>query len=178
VLVSVPELLRILESVMSSGSGDQIARLRERARGYVEQLDGRNFNQLVDDRIPCPLLVDGRCSVYAVRPLVCRGYNSTSADACRVAQSDATARVPIFALLKDVTDGATVGAAQSLRAAGLNDAMVDLGSALQIALAEEAPALDDLLQRDSGLGAAENRRWAADLWNQVRETARSIGVSV
>ncbi len=32
---------------------------------------------------PCPFLVEDRCSVYAARPLACRGWNSTDADACR-----------------------------------------------------------------------------------------------
>lgn len=31
---------------------------------------------------PCPLLQDGRCSVYAARPLPCRAWASFDADAC------------------------------------------------------------------------------------------------
>jgi Fe-S-cluster containining protein len=178
VLVSIPELVRILQTVASAFSEDQVARLRERTRAYGEQLDGRDFNALVDDRIPCPLLVEGCCSVYEDRPLVCRGYNSTSVEACRAAERNATALVPIFALLKDVTDGATVGVAQQLSAAGLNDALVDLGTALQIALAEDSTALPKLIQQDDCLAAAENRRWTADLWTRVRETAISIGVKL
>jgi hypothetical protein len=33
--------------------------------------------------VPCALLVDGRCSVYSVRPLLCRGYLSTDREGCR-----------------------------------------------------------------------------------------------
>jgi hypothetical protein len=31
---------------------------------------------------PCPLLVMGRCSVYAQRPLICRAYGSTEGLPC------------------------------------------------------------------------------------------------
>jgi Fe-S-cluster containining protein len=31
---------------------------------------------------PCVFLADGRCSIYEVRPLVCRGYNSLSRERC------------------------------------------------------------------------------------------------
>ncbi len=35
--------------------------------------------------IPCALLVDGACSVYAARPAACRKYYSLSVDTCRSA---------------------------------------------------------------------------------------------
>lgn len=34
-------------------------------------------------RIPCALLVDGKCSVHAVRPLLCRGYLSRDKAECQ-----------------------------------------------------------------------------------------------
>lgn len=34
-------------------------------------------------RIPCALLVAGKCSVYAVRPLLCRGYMSRDKAECQ-----------------------------------------------------------------------------------------------
>ena len=39
-------------------------------------------------RLPCPLLVASECSVYPVRPLDCRAYNSRSVAACRDAFDD------------------------------------------------------------------------------------------
>jgi hypothetical protein len=39
---------------------------------------------------PCPLLADGRCTVYAVRPLPCRALASADAGACRAALTGPT----------------------------------------------------------------------------------------
>ena len=175
VLASIPELLRILARIHSTFSEVDVIALGERATRYGAQVAGTNFNDLVDESVPCPLLVDGRCSVYEVRPLVCRGYNSTDVDACRKAHSDRTARVPIFAMLKDVTDGATVGSAQSLKAAGFNDSLVDLGTALQLTLAGGESFSQAIIEDGAVLALAENSSWVTELWNEVQETARQVG---
>src|SRR5438094_260020 len=66
VLTTVPELLRILEHVRSTSDAGALETVAARARRYAWQLKGRRFDDLVDESIPCPLLVDGRCSVYEV----------------------------------------------------------------------------------------------------------------
>jgi len=175
VLTSVPELARILEHVRTTFSPDAIASLKARARRYAEQMEGRRVEDPLNESVPCPLLVEGRCSAYEVRPLICRGYNSTNVDACRKAHDNADVLVPTFAILKDVTDGATVGAAQRLKAAGFNDSMVDLGTALNIALAGGDGFAEAIVQGSADLTAAENPSWAAELWGAVRKTAQSVG---
>jgi uncharacterized protein len=177
VLVTVPELVRILDYVGGSSSAEDRVGLEARARRYAAQVEGRSFNDPTPESVPCPLLVNERCTVYEVRPLVCRGYNSTSVAACRKAHDDPASMVPMFAVLKDVTDGATVGAAHALKAAGMGDAMVDLGTALHIALSAGDGAVDAVLSKDV-LRPAEHRTWVAQLWNGVRETARDVGVPV
>jgi Fe-S-cluster containining protein len=175
VLITVPELLRILFTVELRFDADAKSAVADRARRYASQIEGRSFDESTNESVPCPLLVDGRCSVYDVRPLVCRGYNSTSMDACRAAHADAGVLVPIFSVLKDVTDGATVGASQSLREAGANDAMVDLGSALNLALAATEEFLQAVLEDRATLAAVQNPTWAEDLWARVQATARELG---
>lgn len=39
---------------------------------------------------PCVFLADRRCSIYEVRPMVCRGYNSLSKEQCETYYHDAT----------------------------------------------------------------------------------------
>jgi len=176
VLTLVPEFLRILDHVRSTFSADAISALAARARRYASQIEGRSFDDPTDESVPCPLLVDGRCSIYEIRPLVCRGYNSTSVDACRRAHEDADELVPIFSVIKDVTDGATVGAAQQLKTAGFNDSLVDLGSALNVALAAGDGFSAAVIEGGRALVPAENSSWVANLWARVRETARQVGV--
>lgn len=172
VLITIPELLRIISQVGDTFSPDAVERVRVRARRYATQMEGRNVNTPTNESVPCPLLVDGRCSVYDVRPLVCRGYNSTSVDACRQAHADSGRLVPIFAFLKDVTDGTTVGIAQALRTAGFNDSLVDLGTALHIALEAGDRFPDAVVGGSAALRPAENSTWVRRLWAEVRKAAR------
>jgi Fe-S-cluster containining protein len=178
VLVSAAELVRIVGHVQAVFTDDDVAALRERIAAYANRLAGRDFNAPTDASIPCPLLVNHRCSVYEVRPLTCRGYNSTDADACRRAHYDQQVMVPLFALVKDVTDGATVGAAVRLRAVKCVAAMLDLGTALS--LASDSLDADAIMQAmidlPDGFAAAQHRSWVEELWHRVRITAAQCGV--
>jgi Fe-S-cluster containining protein len=178
VLTSIPELVRIVDHVRATFAADAVSELAARARRYSGQIAGRSFNDPVDEAVPCPLLAGGRCSVYDVRPLTCRGYNSTSVDACRRASSNAGVMIPMFAPLKDATDGATVGAAQALEAAGLNAALVDLGSALGIALAAGDGFAESAIAGGDALSGAEDSSIVGELWARVRATAQQVGVTV
>ena len=178
VLASVPELLRILEHVKATFDESETAALAERARGYAAQMEGRNTNAPVNESVPCPLLVNERCSVYEVRPLVCRGYNSTDVKACRTAHDNSSVLVPIFAPIKDITDGATVGLSQQLASRELNASMIDLGRALNIAFTSGDALEQSISASGSTLATAENKTWVARLLAQVHETARRVGIEI
>lgn len=172
VLVTLPELLRLLCHV--EGLEDRArSDVAERARAYAAALGGRSFDAPTDASVPCPLLVDERCSAYDVRPLVCRGYNSTDAAACRRAHDDSRHGVPIFAPLKDVSDGASVGVVEALADAGRDEGMFDLGTALHLALTGGWSAAA-LAGDTSRLSSACNATWARDLRNQVQAVAREL----
>jgi Fe-S-cluster containining protein len=176
VLVTIPEFLRILEHIHSSAGTTGLRALVDRSRRYASQLEGRRFDDLTNESVPCPLLADGICTAYEVRPLVCRGYNSTDVDACRAAANDAAVPVPIFAVLKDVTDGATVGVAHGLRTLGANSALIDLGSALNLALSAGEGFSAAVVAGSGVLTPAENTTFVENLWAGVCETARQVGV--
>jgi len=176
VLVSIPELVRILDHIEAAFTPEALDALRVGARLYAGQVAGRRVEDPIDESVPCPLLVDGRCSVYEIRPLVCRGFNSTDVEACRRAHATAGALVPIFAMLRDVTDGATVGAGQQLAEAGLDSSVLDLGLALNAALCSERDFAAAVVRGEANLAAAENRTYITELWDHVRETARWAGV--
>jgi hypothetical protein len=66
---------------------------------------------------------------------------------------------------QDITDGATVGAAESAQA-GANDAMVDLGSALNITLRPAKVSAGG--SRRSGHAGGRPESMGRDLWARVQ----------
>lgn len=57
-------------------------RRRHRIASSFVDLPGAPKKRL-EAKIACPFLVDGKCSIYAARPLACRGYTSQSETACK-----------------------------------------------------------------------------------------------
>jgi Fe-S-cluster containining protein len=177
ILASIPELLRIVDVVTHTFPADALAALRVRAREYNQRQAARDGRSADGRPLPCPLLVNARCSVYEARPLTCRGYNSTDVDACRKNYENRSSTVPLYGLVRDPADGALVGSVQALGALGLNDTLVDLGRALDVGLNETADLVETLLRRrTSVLRPMENRRWASDLWKLIKQWASRLGV--
>jgi Fe-S-cluster containining protein len=176
VLVSMPELLRLLRYVEDNWDESSREALSCRAQQYIDRLGGRDFSAPTRESIPCPFLVGGRCSAYDVRPLVCRGYNSTSADACRRAHDDGGQSVPIFSVLKDVSDGATIGMLQAAGSAETADAMFDLGTALNLSLRWSRDI--DVATLAGALASAQSPGWGEHLWAAVRQAAAHAGIDV
>lgn len=172
VLVTLPELLRLIVQVESLDE-DARRRIVERAHDYVARTAGHGPDEPTDESVPCPLLEDERCTMYAIRPLVCRGYNSTSVAACRMAHRDSRYGVPIFAPLKDVTDGASVGVCAAIDEAGGDGGMFDLGTALYLAL-ESSRSAESLAGDPTALAPARNATWAENLLTAVRTVAAEV----
>ena len=85
-------------------------------------------------------------------------------------------RFPFLLCSKDVTDGATVGVAQSLQTLGANGALIDLGSALNLALSAGEGFSAAVVAGTPVLTPAENATFVENLWAGVCETARQVGV--
>ena len=86
---------------------------------------------------PCPLLEAGRCSVYAVRPLVCRGFNSYDAGTCERRKIGGE-RVTIegYAHQDAIAQATLRGVQRGCAEVGRAGVAVDLAPALHIALTE------------------------------------------
>jgi Fe-S-cluster containining protein len=131
-----PEVLRIANFVRETFSAEDVATLTDRAAGLDEQRRSLTHDPWAAERLPCALLLeDGRCSVYPVRPLTCRGYNSTDVRRC---EESATSRAHVT-VPKDqvqlrlgtfVLDGLCAGVAE----AGLAGDRLELTAALRVAL--------------------------------------------
>jgi Fe-S-cluster containining protein len=86
---------------------------------------------------PCPLLDDGMCSVYALRPLACRAYHSFAVTPCRDYVERGTwegLQVRINNFKRAPFDQAMQGMKDAICEHGLESEEVDLAAALRIAL--------------------------------------------
>jgi Putative zinc- or iron-chelating domain len=133
---AAPEVLHIAAYLQEHLSPEQMEATRQR----VIERDGERRSLRQDSwaakRVACPLLVDERCCVYPVRPLTCRGFNSTDARACeRSVKSrehvDVPTHAPPHRLATFVLDGLRSG----LGEAGLSGDLLELTAALRVALA-------------------------------------------
>jgi hypothetical protein len=151
---SVPEVVRIVEYLRRTLSPEEWRALRER----VLQLDERRREMKAARRreasLPCALLVDHRCAAYPVRPLTCRGFNSSDASCCeRFVRSSGKTPLPLYTpqlrLTAFVLDGMRAGLSDS----GLTGDRVELTAALRIAL-EVPGAVEKFLAGDPTFAAA------------------------
>jgi Fe-S-cluster containining protein len=129
--VAAPEVLRIVDYLRNTLSPPEWEELRQRVQSSGEQR--RHLGRRA--ALPCPLLVDDRCSAYLVRPLTCRGYNSSDARRCeRALNAHSDVEVPVYwpqqRLAAFVLDGLRAGLEENRLDAGL----LELTAALRIAL--------------------------------------------
>jgi hypothetical protein len=133
VAVTAPEVLRIARwlrrnaaSVPRLAPGAVLARCDERA--------GLSLSDLMQQRPNCPLLIDGACGVYTVRPINCRQLLSSSMEACRADFEGIATNVPFVAEAQQ--KGAHIRALLlgAMDAAGRDASSYELAQALSIAL--------------------------------------------
>ncbi|MGC4093911.1 MAG: YkgJ family cysteine cluster protein [Polyangiaceae bacterium] len=92
VSVSAPEAFAIYDYLQGALSPDQLVELSRRIVATDERTRGLAAEQRLSPDLPCPFLEGTQCSIYAVRPLPCRGMNSLDATACERALHDVEVR--------------------------------------------------------------------------------------
>lgn len=81
--VTAPEALAIVVHLQETLPLAELDALRAALRAFAERIRGLTSEERVSPDLPCPFLRDHACSIYEVRPLVCRGVTSVDAEACR-----------------------------------------------------------------------------------------------
>jgi Fe-S-cluster containining protein len=125
--VLAPEAFRIAAHLKQTRSPGELAELAYRLGAYSQHDFGRR---------PCVFLAHGHCSIYEVRPMVCRGYNSLSRERCEAFYHDASidlrgTKDGVAACLSEaMEDGVIAG----LNALGLDAQWYELPSAVLRAL--------------------------------------------
>jgi Fe-S-cluster containining protein len=125
--VLAPEAFRIAAHLEQTRSPEELANLVYRLGAQGQHDFGIR---------PCVFLANGRCSIYEVRPMVCRGYNSLSKERCEAYHHDASVDLKgtkdrvAGHLAEAIEDGVVAG----LEALGLDAQWYELPSAVLRAL--------------------------------------------
>src|SRR3954452_25307162 len=83
VAASAPEVLAIATFVREQFDEGRQAALDRRVEANISATEGMDMSQRDRVRLDCPFLEAGKCTVYEVRPIACRGYSSYSVEDCR-----------------------------------------------------------------------------------------------
>ena len=92
-----PEALAILAYLRQTLASDELAAVAARLADRERKTRGLSSAERFSPEQPCPFLDEGKCSIYEVRPLACRGMNSLDADECKTRLRDADARAAFLA---------------------------------------------------------------------------------
>ncbi|MEZ4834543.1 MAG: YkgJ family cysteine cluster protein [Caldilineaceae bacterium] len=143
VSASPAEVLRIADYLRRTCSPEELDDLRARLTATDAHTRGLSTQDRLALRVLCPLLVDGRCSIYHVRPLTCRGYTSSDVDACRRKVDEPETHVHIDAdpIRYFFCQGVLNGIDDGLLANELEGGLVELIAALSIALNDDGALL-------------------------------------
>jgi hypothetical protein len=136
VAVVAPEVLRIVAHLRATLREAELATVTARVRAADERTRGLTRVERARAGVPCPLLVDGACSVHEVRPLVCRGWTSLDARACErhFAEPDAVPVPPAHTVGYELATAVLAGLGAAATDAGRDGGLLELVAALRIAL--------------------------------------------
>jgi Fe-S-cluster containining protein len=115
----------------------RLAHVLERLKSNVARTRELGEETRKRTNIACALLgEDGACTAYEARPAQCRRYHSTSVDPCKAfhATHDETIEAAMHEAVAHNADVIITQGRHAVRAAGLDDASVDMNVALLEAL--------------------------------------------
>jgi Fe-S-cluster containining protein len=132
---AAPEVLRIVSYLREHLSPNEMQAVEERIVQRDEERRALRHDRWSAKRLPCPLLVNHRCAVYPVRPLTCRGFNSTDARECeRSLKVREPVDIPTHGPPHRLATFVLAGMRSGLSAAGLNGELLELTAALRTAV--------------------------------------------
>ena len=76
------ELHFLSEKIKDKFSANELAEILNKTEEKSSITSKLTEEQILKYKFPCPLLVEGACSIYSARPMACRIYLSTKLDTC------------------------------------------------------------------------------------------------
>jgi Fe-S-cluster containining protein len=138
-----PEALLLGHHVERHFSEEERLALAARLARAVEIKAGKSKQEIAQIRqeLPCPFLAGGKCSVYPVRPLVCRAMHALDAGQCETAfTSQGLMRVQHYAHRHEFIRSVAQGLLDGCRAMGCQSVTLDLTGALRDFFAAPNPS--------------------------------------
>ena len=129
-----PEALVIGHFVQCHFPPEELERLLARAGESLQGKAGKSQKEIarIRQELPCPLLRGGKCSVYPVRPMVCRAMHSLDAGQCASSlQAGDLASGAYYSQRHELVWAIARGLLAGCRAMGCQSATLDLAQALQ-----------------------------------------------
>jgi len=80
--VRAHEVFSIMDFIKNNFNDNDINSLKERLRSSANEIAPLTAQEHLVSNIPCGLLVNDSCSIYSVRPSMCRKFHSTSKKLC------------------------------------------------------------------------------------------------
>lgn len=141
------EAIAIVRYLRTNVAQEDAAAIERQVHRNASRIDAMTAEEHRRANIPCAFLRDGRCSVYAVRPLACASYHSMSRNRCEEAYNrpedmgtPRNAR-PVLLDLKRYSEALLASVQAALEAAGIETATGELHQLLR-ALLEDPEAAD------------------------------------
>ena len=141
VMATPAEVFGLARYIRRQLAAEALAELTRQIADTATRLHAIPRERLLATNVPCPLLVDGACGMYAARPFNCRAYHSLDVDACTASfnnPGDASLTHPQSAMVARVNEGVQQGLADVLGQAGLDRSQYELVTALDEALSDPA----------------------------------------
>jgi Fe-S-cluster containining protein len=136
VAVLFPEAVAIVGYLRENLAPEDLDRLSDRIENLYRKIQWLDDEERIFLRRPCAFLDDaGCCSIYPVRPLLCRSVTSTDPERCRqaIAMQALGESVPVLMnlLQKAIMEAAFQGMGQALEDAGMDARGVKLTVAVK-----------------------------------------------
>lgn len=136
------EVLEIVGYVSKKFSPAQLKQTIERASQNTAAWRKASESERALLKPPCPFLVNNSCSIYPVRPAVCRNYHATDGENCKAYFEDPTGRSPntYISEVFNVGHGSSQGFKNAVESLGLDTNGYNLASAFLEAMTNPAIA--------------------------------------
>lgn len=171
--VTPAEALAIQFHLNQTRSATELVEIRARLSTAHEKTRMLSAEERLSPDLPCPFLERGRCSIYEVRPLACRGVNSLREAVCEAKLYDEATRDAFFrgelaghsyseplAAFHAVSAGLQLSLAEQF---GLDMRPLELISALALLLGEDV-SREDSAQATPAARTSDGIKRLADAW--------------